>query len=168
MNTSSRTRSSQTMFERRDEGTSSRTTSQTIVHSPNKRLFERSRDEACTSSRTRSSQIKGCLNVGMKVQALVLVQAKQSYTRSSQIKGCLNERSDAINQLHTRTDDDIFIFLFHHSSLQEYPSLPALMVFPFPLSTDKRLNEVHGHSHHCFNCPSITFRWQICLNKHQV
>ena len=110
------------------------------------------RDEACTSSRTRSSQIKGCLNVGMKVQALVLVQAKQSYTRSSQIKGCLNERSDAINQLHTRTDDDIFIFLFHHSSLQEYPSLPALMVFPFPLSTDKRLNEVHGHSHHCFNC----------------
>ena len=70
--------------------TSSRTrSSQTIVHSfmPNKRCLNVARDEACTSSRTRSSQIKGCLNVGMKVQALVLVQAKQSYTRHSERGG---------------------------------------------------------------------------------
>ena len=51
------------------------------------------------------------------VQALVLVQAKQSYTRSSQIKGCLNERSDAINQNYIHAQMMIyssFYFIIHH------------------------------------------------------
>ena len=123
------------------------------------------RDEECTA-RTRSSQIKGCLNVGMKVQALVLVQAKQSYTRSSQIKVVwTNGLTQSINYIHAQMMIySSFYFIIHHC---KNILVPALMVF------HSHCLPIRGwmrsiHSHHCFNCPSITFRWQICLNKHQV